>query len=163
MRVTKWGECGLLCAVYLAHRYGPEAIGATEIAESQGFDLQYTQQVLHRLKKGDIIETVRGPKGGYRLKRAAEEINLYQILLAAEGDTFEIICEHSPIHPSSSPPHQCADKLSCGLHHVWMELRDTINTLLQSKTLAALAAATPAGMAAELVEISAGKALPSGL
>ena len=156
MRVTKWGECGLLCAVYLAHRAESEAaVGAPEIAESQAFDLQYTQQVLHRLKKGEIVESVRGPKGGYRLARPATDITLYQILLAAEGDTFEIICDYSPIHPSAEPPHQCADKEGCGLHHVWVELKEAINSILSQKTLAELAAKTPINLPPSLVSITA--------
>ena len=43
MRVTKWGECGILCSMYLALRYGDQPIGAAEIAETQGLDIQYTQ------------------------------------------------------------------------------------------------------------------------
>jgi Rrf2 family iron-sulfur cluster assembly transcriptional regulator len=158
MRVTKWGECGLLCAVYLAHRgVGDGAVGAPEIAENQSFDLQYTQQVLHRLKKGGIVESVRGPKGGYRLSRPATEITLYQILLAAEGDTFEIICDYSPVHPTAETPHQCADKEGCGLHHVWLELKEAINGILSQKTLAELAETTPLQSAPNLVSISAAK------
>lgn len=157
MRVTKWGECGLLCAVYLAHHQDLSTVGAPEIAESQGLDLQYTQQVLHRLKKGSIVESVRGPKGGYKLARPASEINLHQILLAAEGDTFEIICDYAPIHPSASPPHQCADKDSCGLHHVWMDLKTAINNILEQWTLASLAEKTPMNEGKRLVSISLNK------
>ena len=46
MRVTKWGECGILCSLYLAERYGAPPVGAAEIAETQGLDLPYTQQSL---------------------------------------------------------------------------------------------------------------------
>lgn len=163
MRVTKWGECGLLCAVYIAHHQGTSTVGAPEIAESQGLDLQYTQQVLHRLKKGSIVESVRGPKGGYKLARPASEINLHQILLAAEGDTFEIICDYAPIHPAAETPHQCADKDSCGLHHVWLELKVAINQILEQWTLAALVEKTPMPTAQELINISAVKTSPAPL
>lgn len=138
MRVTKWGECGILCSLYLANRSGGAPVGAAEIAESQGLDLQYTQQVLQRLRKGAVIESARGPAGGYSLARPAKEITLKDILYAAEGDTFQMICDYAPIHPDAASPHQCADKSTCGLHAVWQDLRSAINTLLESRTLAGL-------------------------
>jgi Rrf2 family iron-sulfur cluster assembly transcriptional regulator len=135
MRVTKWGECGILCSLYLAKKFGGPATGATEIAESQGLDTQYTQQILHRLRKGGVIESERGPRGGYRLSRAPELISLKEILYAAEGDTFQIICEYAPIHPDSTDNSHCVTKESCGLHGVWQELRAAIDNLLEQRTL----------------------------
>jgi Rrf2 family iron-sulfur cluster assembly transcriptional regulator len=138
MRVTKWGECGILCALYLAQRYDDSTVGASDIAENQGLDLQYTQQILHRLRKGNVIESVRGPKGGYRLVRAPEKTTLKEILYAAEGDTFQIICDYAPIHPNDASPNQCATKETCSLHGVWQDLRTAIDALLEQKTLADL-------------------------
>lgn len=135
MRVTKWGECGILCALYLAKRYGEPAIGAAEIAETQGLDLPYTQQILQRLRKGDVIESVRGPKGGYKLQREPKEISLKDILYAVEGDTFQIICEHSPLHPEVQEPSRCSTQESCSLHGVWQDLRVAIDKLLEERTL----------------------------
>lgn len=136
MRVTKWGECGILCALHLAQRYSAAPTGAAEIAASQGLDLQYTQQVLQRLRKGGIIESARGPHGGYSLVRPPTEITLREILYAAEGDTFEIICDYAPIHPDASTPSHCADKTTCGLHAVWQDLRKAIDSVLEARTLA---------------------------
>jgi Rrf2 family protein len=135
MRVTKWGECGILCALHLAKNYGQLAIGAAEIAESQGIDLPYTQQILQRLRKGDIIESVRGPKGGYKLQRPPAQITLKDILYAVEGDTFQIICEHAPLHPEADDGMRCATRESCGLHEVWQDLRTAIDQLLADRTL----------------------------
>jgi Rrf2 family iron-sulfur cluster assembly transcriptional regulator len=138
MRVTKWGECGILCALYLARRYDESTVGASDIAENQGLDLQYTQQILHRLRKGNVIESVRGPKGGYRLVQPPEKTTLKEILYAAEGDTFQIICDYAPIHPNADAPNQCATKETCSLHGVWQDLRTAIDALLEQKTLADL-------------------------
>jgi Rrf2 family protein len=135
MRVTKWGECGILCALHLAKHYGELAIGAAEIADSQGIDLPYTQQILQRLRKGDVIESVRGPKGGYKLQRPPAAITLKDILYAVEGDTFQVICENSPLHPESDGPTRCSTRDSCGLHGVWQDLRTAIDKLLAERTL----------------------------
>jgi Rrf2 family protein len=138
MRVTKWGECGILCALHLARRHGDAAVGAIEIAESQGLDLQYTQQILQRLRKGGVIESSRGPHGGYRLAQSPEKITLKSILYATEGDTFQIICEHAPIHPNPDDSSMCATKETCSLHNVWQDLRTAIDELLEKRTLADL-------------------------
>jgi Rrf2 family cysteine metabolism transcriptional repressor len=153
MRVTKWGECGILCALHLAQRYGEEPVGASEIAAGQGLDLQYTQQILQRLRKGTVIESVRGPRGGYRLSRSPDQTTLKDILYAVEGDTFQIICEYDPIHPDSTSVEKyavakhasvhCATKSSCGLHGVWKELRTAIDSLLEQRTLADLLKSAP--------------------
>ena len=138
MRVTKWGECGILCSLYLAERYGAPPVGAAEIAETQGLDLPYTQQILQKLRKGDVIESARGPKGGYTLQRKPDQITLKQILYAVEGDTFQIICDHHPLHPDAMHPTLCATRESCGLHGVWQDLRAAIDKLLEERTLADL-------------------------
>lgn len=133
MRATKWGEYGVLCSVYLASRYkeNPEsAVGATEIADSQRIPVQYTQQILQRLRKGDIIESVRGPKGGYRITRPPSLINMKEILYAAEGDTFEVICDSSPIYEGL-----CNQGFSCALKEVWRDLKVAIDELLEKRTL----------------------------
>lgn len=135
MRVTKWGECGILCALYLAKKYGEPAVGAAEIAETQGIDLPYTQQILQRLRKGDVVESVRGPKGGYKLQRAPKEVTLKDILYAVEGDTFQIICDHSPLHPEVDEPSRCSTRETCSLHGVWQDLRVAIDKLLEERTL----------------------------
>lgn len=135
MRVTKWGEFGILCSLYLARKYSEGAVGAAEIAERQLIPLQYTQQILQRLRKGKVIQSVRGPHGGYRLARSPEAITLKDILYAAEGATFEIICETKPVYDE-----QCsADRQpACGLRNVWYELRESIDALLTARTLASL-------------------------
>jgi len=138
MRVTKWGECGILCSLHLATRYGHGATGAVEVAESRGLDLQYTQQILHRLRKGGVIDSERGPRGGYKLTRPPEEITLKDILYAVEGDTFQIICDYAPIHPEPTSSSSCATKQTCSLHYVWQDLRAAIDKLLEQRTLADL-------------------------
>ena len=152
MRVTKWGECGILCALHLAKNYNAPTVGAAEIAESQRLDLPYTQQILQRLRKGNVIESVRGPHGGYRLQRPPSEITLKDILYAAEGDTFQIICDHAPLHPETNEPNRCSTRETCSLHGVWQDLRSAIDKLLEERTLESLSTAeTPAPELVQLI------------
>ena len=110
MRITQWGEYGVHFAVFLARRSseGVPIVGAAEIAESQGVELQYAQQILQRLRKGEIIESVRGPQGGYRLKRSADTISLLDILIATEGESLQIFCDARPLDADTCTPNLIA-------------------------------------------------------
>lgn len=135
MRITQWGEYGIHCAAYLARRAleGAATVGAAEIAEAQGIDVQYAQQILQRLRRGNVIESVRGPHGGYRLTRPPAAITLGEVLTAAEGATFELICESKPIDPT-----RCSQSSACNLRALWEELRDHVNVFLNNKSLSDL-------------------------
>ncbi|MBP9838691.1 MAG: Rrf2 family transcriptional regulator [Proteobacteria bacterium] len=132
MRITQWGEYGIHFSLFLAkqEKKGIASVGASEIAESQGIDTRYAQQILQRLRKGNIVKSVRGPQGGYKLTKSPAEITLLDILIAAEGDSFEVICNSKPIDN-----HRCAPKKSCGLRGIWHNLKDLVNNFLSDYTL----------------------------
>ena len=132
MRITRWGEYGILCCLYLASKHEDNhALGAAEIAESQNIPLQYAQQILHRLRKGGIIKSSRGPHGGFRLAKGPEDTNLKDVLYAAEGTTLEVICQTDPVYPNL-----CSSASACGLKDVWMDLKQAIDQVLEKQTLA---------------------------
>jgi Rrf2 family iron-sulfur cluster assembly transcriptional regulator len=139
MRITQWGEFGALCCIYMARKQTDEStrensVSAAELSHALSIPLQYTQQILQRLRKGDVIISVRGPGGGYLLSKDPKQITLKDILSAAEGETFEIICEHKTVLEECHEPG-----FSCGLKPVWYELKDAVDKLLASKTLDLLA------------------------
>lgn len=134
MRITLWTEYGVLISIYLARKESDEAIGAAEISYALNIPIEYTQQILQRLRKGEIVESVRGPKGGYKLSRPSNKIDLKQILIAAEGKTFEVICETKPITES------CGEaKEICALHDIWHDLKNCVDDFLMKKNLAEIA------------------------
>ena len=133
MRITQWGEYGVLISIYIAWkgRNGDDpVIGAAEIANSQEIALQYAQQILLRLRDGGIVESVRGPHGGYRLARKSIEISLKDILLASEGHTFEVICETKPVNSV-----RCNSGGNCFLRPVWYGLRQHVDQYLLEYSL----------------------------
>lgn len=139
MRITQWGEYGILIAAYLAKKQqndGAPIVGAAEIAESQEIALQYAQQILLRLRDGSIVESVRGPHGGYRLARPLAEISLLDVLVAAEGTSFEVICETRPLN---LPVCRNGNSADCFLQQVWVGLREQVNNYLAQFTLDQLA------------------------
>jgi Rrf2 family transcriptional regulator, iron-sulfur cluster assembly transcription factor len=138
MRITQWGEYGILISAYLAAKQENETapvVGAAEIADAQEIALQYAQQILLRLRDGAIVESVRGPHGGYRLAKPLTEISLLDILMAAEGASFEVICETKPLNLA-----KCKEHSPCFLQDIWMGLREHVNDYLAKRTLAEVVA-----------------------
>lgn len=135
MRVTQWGEYATHFCVHLAvqERHGQRSVTASEFAKVKEIDPLYAQQILQRLRKSNIIESIRGAQGGYKLARDPKLITLRDILTAAEGDTFEIICDSKPIDGE-----KCSPQVFCNLRSIWSELKDRIDSFLESKTLADL-------------------------
>ncbi len=134
MRVTQWGELGVLCSIEIAQLLNPTgSLSAAEIAASLKIDLQYAQQVLHRLKRGGVLQSIRGPKGGYALVKPADQTSLKDILRSAEGDTFEVICETKPLDKE-----RCNPSHNCNLRPIWVQLRQHIDEFLDRVTLADL-------------------------
>ena len=136
MRITQWGEYGIHSSIIIASSSNDTGspVGAEYISKKLGIDLQYTQQILQRLRRNDIIKSVRGPHGGYHLSRQASDISLLDIINAAEGTTFDVICDSKPL-----TLEQCSNCNGCQLRDIWHGLRQTINNYFLKYTLADLA------------------------
>lgn len=132
MHITQWGEYGVHCATFIATRQlaGSEAVPAVEIAEAQGIPVDYAQQILQRLRKNAIVRSLRGPQGGYLLTRPAKEITLRDILVASEGETFQVICETKPLNEE-----RCSPGGQCNLRPLWHGLRRHVDEFLEKYTL----------------------------
>lgn len=132
MRITRWVEYGVHILAFIAkqHEAGMASVGASRIAEDQGIARDYTLQVLHRLREGGLLTSTRGPHGGFSLSRSARDISLRDIMQAAEGATFEVICESKPL-----TAERCAPESLCGLRMVWYDLQDHINSYLETQSL----------------------------
>ncbi len=61
------------------------------ISERQGISARYIEQIFQKLKKGGIINSVRGPKGGYYLTRRPEEITIGDVIRAVEGKPIQLV------------------------------------------------------------------------
>ena len=134
MHITKWAEYGILCCLHLGRKADQTAAtGAAEISDALKIPLQYTQQILHRLRKGGVIKSIRGPHGGFQLVKAPQLTTLKDILYAAEGATFEVICDTNPIYAEA-----CINPNDCALKYVWHDLRASIDQILEGHTLASV-------------------------
>lgn len=133
MRVTTWGEYGMLVAVHLARRVGEGPVTARALATQENLPPDYVEQILLRLRRAGVISSVRGARGGYLLGRAPAEITVKDVLEAAERVTFEVNCNR---HPTNA--ERCDPSVECTVRPVWRMLAMRINDFLSGITLADL-------------------------
>jgi len=135
MRVTTWTEYSLIIVLHLARqaRDGPGTVAARELSESERLPGDYVEQILLRLRRAGLIESVRGARGGYRLAREASRISVRDVMGASEHQTFELNCESHPVDAD-----RCATGSSCSIRPVWQALQRRIDDLLEGISVADL-------------------------
>ena len=135
MRVTTWTEYSLIISLHLAKRgrAGAASVAARELAEVERLPADYVEQILLRLRRAGIVESVRGARGGYYLARDAGAITVRDVMTASEHQTFEINCDNHQVDGD-----RCAPSSGCTIRPVWQALQRRIDELLSSVTLADL-------------------------
>ena len=132
MKVSSKGHYGLLALAELADNYRQRhAVQVKEIAGNQQIPLQYLGQIMVLLKRGHLVNAVRGPSGGYVLARPPEAISLREILSVLEGPDigFELKAQ---MHGRSM------SKVTQRLVGTWARGVRAMETVLEETTLADL-------------------------
>lgn len=135
MRVTTWTEYSLIISLHLAHRRaaGGGAVAARELAEAERLPADYVEQILLRLRRSGVVESIRGAKGGYLLARDPALISVHDVMAASEHQTFEMNCDHHPVDGE-----RCGTTAECCIRPVWVALQHRIDDFLRSVALADL-------------------------
>jgi len=84
MKLSTKGRYAMVALADLALRPGEELVTLGDIARRQDISLPYLEQLFVKLRRGGLVESVRGPGGGYRLARAPSEIRVVDILSAVD-------------------------------------------------------------------------------
>ena len=135
MRVTTWTEYSLIISLHLAKRgrTGGGPVAARELADAERLPADYVEQILLRLRRAGLVESVRGAKGGYLLARQPADISVRDVMSASEHQTFEINCETHPVDAE-----RCSPDSTCSIRPVWHALQQRVDDLLAGISLADL-------------------------
>lgn len=135
MRVTTWTEYSLIISLHLAKRgrtgHGP--VAARELADVEKLPADYVEQILLRLRRAGLVESVRGAKGGYLLARHPSAISVRDVMTASEHQTFEVNCASHPVDAE-----RCSPGSTCSIRPVWHALQQRVDDLLAGISLADL-------------------------
>ncbi len=127
MRLTTKGRFAVTAMVDLATRGGKSPVTLSSISDRQSISLSYLEQLFGKLRRNNIVESVRGPGGGYYLGRPAGKISIAEIVLAVDEPLDATKCGGmGKCHGEEKP---------CVTHDLWMGLNEKILDYLESVTL----------------------------
>lgn len=117
MRLTTKGRFAVTAMVDLAMRSGPNPVTLASISERQKISLSYLEQLFGKLRRHNIVESVRGPGGGYYLARQSAKISIADIVVAVDEALDATSC---------GGMGNCHDDKQCVTHDLWMGLNETL-------------------------------------
>ena len=130
MRLTTKGRFAVTAMVDLVVNSGHGPVTLASISERQKISLSYLEQLFGKLRKHDVVASVRGPGGGYCLARPANKISISDIIVAVDESLDASQCHGM---------ENCLDDKQCITHDLWMGLNKTISSYLESVNLHQLA------------------------
>lgn len=126
MRLTTKGRYAVTAMLDLAFHSQVNPVTLTDIATRQTISLSYLEQLFARLRLAGMVVGVRGPGGGYKLRKNANEINIADIITAVDEPIDSTKC---------GGEGNCQNEKACLTHDLWMGLSDQIRSYLSGITL----------------------------
>ncbi|MDD5031455.1 MAG: Rrf2 family transcriptional regulator [Patescibacteria group bacterium] len=125
---------GLRAMIRLAGRKGPESLSLPNIAKAENISLGYLERLFSDLKKGGLVQSGKGVKGGYKLAKPAERIEVYEIVKSLEGkmSPFHCLDEGGKIY--------CKVSCRCGATKVLIKVQEAVKKTLKGIKLSDLVA-----------------------
>jgi Rrf2 family transcriptional regulator, iron-sulfur cluster assembly transcription factor len=130
MRLTTKGRYAVTAMLDLAVNADAGPTSLAEISRRQEISLSYLEQLFARLRRARLVESVRGPGGGYLLAQAPESISIARVIDAVDESVDTTRC---------GGLSDCQQGDTCLTHQLWSELSDEIHGFLDGITLGELA------------------------
>jgi Rrf2 family iron-sulfur cluster assembly transcriptional regulator len=129
MRLTAKGRYAVTAMLDLAVHQHEGPISLADISRRQGISLSYLEQLFAKLRKRDLVNSVRGPGGGYKLQREPSEIFVAEIVDSVDENVDATKCAGRA---------DCQQGEMCLSHQLWAELSDEIHHFLSGIDLASI-------------------------
>jgi Rrf2 family transcriptional regulator, iron-sulfur cluster assembly transcription factor len=129
MRLTTKGRYAVTAMLDLALHYKDGPTTLADISQRQGISLSYLEQLFAKLRKQGLVDSTRGPGGGYRLSRSPHEIPVANVITAVDEKVETTRC---------GGLSNCQDDRQCLTHELWSELSGQIHQFLSGISLGAL-------------------------
>jgi Rrf2 family protein len=114
----------------LASKYGQGPVPLRVIAEDQEISENYLEQLIAVLRKAGLVESIRGPQGGYKLAAPPENVTVGDVVRVVEGPIAPMDCV------SEGSQVDCGRAGCCASRIIWEKVRDSISEVLDGFTLA---------------------------
>ena len=129
MKLTSKGRYAVMALADLAKNNAKEPTSLTEISLRQGISIDYLEQLFLKLRKSNLVQSSRGPSGGYVLSKPPGEIKLLSIISAVDEKIKTVKCR-------KESKKGCNGKsIKCITHNLWDDLETHINKFFEDNTL----------------------------
>tara|TARA_B100000424_G_scaffold255951_1_gene235428 strand:+ start:148 stop:735 length:588 start_codon:yes stop_codon:yes gene_type:complete len=129
MKLTSKGRYAVMALVDLARFNNINPVSLRDISLRQGISLDYLEQIFSKLRKKEIVQSVRGTQGGYVLNKKAKEIKLTNIFDAVDEKVKTVQCKKDSKKGCNGKSTKCLT------HNLWDELENHINNFFDEKSL----------------------------
>jgi Rrf2 family transcriptional regulator, iron-sulfur cluster assembly transcription factor len=129
MRLTTKGRFAVTAMIDLALNNGSQPVTLSEISERQKISLSYLEQLFGKLRRQELVSSVRGPGGGYNLAKPADQVSVADIITAVDEPIDATQC---------GGKENCKDEQKCITHDLWTDLNRHIFEYLRAVKLADL-------------------------
>ena len=126
MRLTTKGRFAVTALLDLAMQHSNNPVTLADISQRQKISLSYLEQLFAKLRQRELVDSVRGPGGGYCLAKSLDQVSIADIILAVDEPIDNRRC---------GGKENCMDEGKCITHDLWAELNDIIFNYLGSVTL----------------------------
>jgi len=127
MRLTTKGRYAVTAMLDLAIHQEQGSITLANISQRQYISLSYLEQLFARLRRNGLVSSTRGPGGGYRLSRTADQISIAEIVMAVDENMDTTRCQGR---------QNCKETGECLSHQLWADLSERIKVFLTGISLA---------------------------
>lgn len=129
MRLTTKGRYAVTAMLDLALHATEGPVSLADISKRQEISLSYLEQLFAKLRRNELVSSVRGPGGGYQLSRESDAIFVAQVIDAVNESVDATRCQGQG---------DCKDGRECLTHHLWCQLSDQIHDFLNGISLGEL-------------------------
>ena len=129
MKLTSKGRYAVMALVDLARFDSINPVSLRDISLRQGISLDYLEQIFSKLKKNEIVKSIRGTQGGYILSKNPHDIKLKNIFNAVDEKVKTVQCKKDSKKGCNGRATKCIT------HNLWDELEHHINTFFEKKSL----------------------------
>ena len=131
MRISAKADYAVRAAVELAAASGEKPVKAERIATAQGIPLNFLENILGELRHAGIVRSHRGPEGGFRLAKPADQVTVADVIRAVEGPLGSV---------RGGPPEEASyGGAATALPRVWIAVRANLRAVVERVTLADIA------------------------
>ncbi len=126
MKLTTKGRFAVAAMLDLAMQRSRDPVTLAEISQRQGISLSYLEQLFSKLRRHSLVDSLRGPGGGYRLAKDMGQVSVAEIIVAVDEPIDATQCGGT---------EDCQNDKKCITHDLWAKLNEHIFDYLGAVTL----------------------------